>query len=115
MKKNVFIVFICFILVNSCSYFPCGSPKDEWQKLLKEAKKKYSDKVEIRIIPCESIYLDIILKDNNIDTLDLDHLHKLLYNQSSKIGWQTINVYNKNGQYIFSHSFEEKIFIQSGD
>jgi hypothetical protein len=66
-------------------------------------------------IPCEAIYINVKLKIENMDTIVINDIHKILYDPQKKIGWQTLLIYNIEGKYVSSHSSHNMFYYQSGD
>lgn len=118
MKKLFTIIFLLLLVHYSCSRiteFFCGELEGDLKALYQHAERKYVDKILIERIPCEAIYINAFLLDNEVDSILVNSLHQDLYNQQKKIGWQTILVYDKAGNYLFSHSLPGQFYQQSGD
>jgi len=116
--KKLFIIIFSLLLVSSCNQitaFFCGELEGDLKALYQHAERKYADKILIERIPCEAIYINAYLLDNEVDSILVNSLHQDLYNQQKKIGWQTILVCDKAGNYLFSHSSKGKFYQQSGD
>ena len=47
-----------------------------------------------------------------IDTSDIHSLHQYLYDEKNKVGWQVLLVHNANGKCLFSHRYDNSIFLQ---
>ncbi len=113
MKKFLIISVFSFLLY-SCDSIVCGELSGEW-KLQFEKAATATTNLKLENIPCEFYYINVIANSNKIDTNTIHSLHKLLYNQKNKIGWQVLLVYNAEGKYLFSHRYNNSIYIQTGD
>ncbi len=81
--------------------------------MIDSVNKMYYRSFEVRNIPCDQIYLNLYLKTVNFDSTQINNAHKILYNDKLGKGWQTINIYNKNKEYIGSHSWRGSFYYQS--
>ncbi len=109
--KKVYFIFLIFILFScrNVNKTLCGELKGEWKDNYEEASKEYPKLFSIEAVPCESYYINISAKTNNIDTLKISSLHRILYNEQSKIGWLSLKVYDRDGKFVFSRHFSGKI------
>lgn len=92
----------------------CGELSGEWKEQFERANAT-TVSVKAENIPCEFYYINVIITTKHIDTTAIHSIHKYLYNKKSKIGWQVLLVYNTEGQYLFSHRYNDSIYIQKGD
>jgi hypothetical protein len=93
----------------------CGDLNSFEKQSVDSVNKLYGKYADIEPIPCEYIYVNLQLKTEYVDTTKIEAIHKVLFNKETKEGWQSINVYDVNGKYLFSHSFNGKINIKTGD
>ncbi|MBX2925919.1 MAG: hypothetical protein KF746_27230 [Chitinophagaceae bacterium] len=113
MKEAVIIILLAF-LGFSCNNFLCGELSGEWKKQLERAKANAVN-LKIENIPCEFYYINATVTSNHIDTIAIHSIHKYLYDEKSKTGWQVILVHNAEGKYLFSHKYNNSIYVQTGD
>lgn len=66
-------------------------------------------------IPCEFNYIKIKFKTDNYNALILDTIHKMLLDKKTMEGWTTMYIYDKDNNYLYSHSSNNKIYKQTGD
>ena len=108
-------ILICaFTLFLSCNNILCGELSGEWKSLYEQTKSKIVN-LEVEHIPCEFYYINVIVQNEKIDTLAIHNIHRNLYNTKSNIGWQVLQVYDLKKNYLFSHHFNGKIYVQNGD
>jgi len=108
---------ICFIIIIniSCNKLLCGTLDKEHQNLIDSVNIKFKDYFSVVNVPCEYNYIKLELQTSNMDSTLIEETHKILYDPIKKIGWPTIIIYDNNGNYIISHSKNNKFFYQSGD
>jgi hypothetical protein len=94
----------------------CGETGGGNAKKYKIAAKKYPNEYKIEPIPCEYFYLRIRALKDRVDTLKIKELHKLLIDEGPPItGWMSVRVLDKEGKFLFDHSYKGKIsFTPSG-
>ena len=109
------IILSCLFILSSCTDIFCGKINKKQQRMLDTVNLRYNSTFEVEPIPCDYIYLKVKYKITKVDTLLLDEAHDLLYNENQKIGWQTLLIYNEEGEYIFSHSKNGNTYYQTGD
>lgn len=105
------IMIILVLLLFSCKKIDkalCGELKGEWKNIYEKASIEYKDVFLIEPIPCESYYVNVFSKSDNIDTLKVKSLHKILYNEESKIGWLSLKIHSKQGKFLFSNHYSGK-------
>lgn len=110
--KTAIILFLFFL--SSCSSILCGELTGEWKQMLEKASAVFPE-LKVENIPCEFYYIDIFISSEKIDTSEIHSLHKYLYDHKSRIGWQVLQVYDSKQQYLFSHRYNNDMFIQTGD
>jgi hypothetical protein len=116
LKKIVVITIAVSLLILLIFSIPrCGEITDELQRKLATVNSLYGDKIDIEVIPCEMRYLNIRLKELPAKEIPFDSIHAMLYDKAGRSGWITLMVYDSTGKYLFSHSSENKIYIQHGD
>jgi hypothetical protein len=110
IKALFFTVFVSmFFLCKNVDKALCGEFKGEWKGNYEKASKMYPNQFSIETIPCESYYINVFAKTQFIDTSKIGLLHEALYNEQSNIGWLSIKVYDKMGNFSFSHHHSGKI------
>ncbi len=111
MKRLLLVLFSC-CLVFSCNQLNkllCGELTGDLKKMHEEASSKYNGYCLIEVIPCENYYLNVLLVEaQKVDTLKIDNLHRILYDEVNRLGWESIHVLNKDGKFLFSHSYTGK-------
>ena len=107
------LLVICFTLF-SCDSTSCGELTGEWKKQYEKANS-IAKNFKVESIPCEYSYINLILKSKIIDTSAIRVIHKYLYNEKKSIGWNIILVYDTDGKYLFSHKYNDSIYVQKGD
>ncbi|HOV28388.1 MAG TPA: hypothetical protein PK566_18795 [Pseudobacteroides sp.] len=112
MKKNLLFIVI-LALFNGCTGFFCGKIDDEHQKMIDSVNAIYYKSFEVKNIPCEQIYLNLYLKTEFLDSSKVNAAHKVLYNHELNKGWQTINIYSKDNEYLTSHSWRGNFYKES--
>lgn len=93
----------------------CGSLTGVWKEMVNVAALKYDSLLTIENIPCESSYINIKWKTDLTDTSIINDLHKMLYNDSIKKGWVTLLIFDRQGSDLYSHSYTNKVYRQTGD
>lgn len=114
MKSKLIFGLFIYCFCYSCNTFLCGELTGEWKQQFENANSK-AIKFKIENIPCEYFYINLIMLSNEIDTSSIRSIHKILYNKENRIGWQVIKVYDNNRKYLFSHNYNDNIYIQTGD
>ncbi len=59
--------------------------------------------------------MKVTITSKNIDTAAIHAIHPYLYNQKAKTGWPVLLVHDAEGKYLFSHNYNDSIFVQTGD
>lgn len=113
MKKGRLIV-VCVIIVftASCSNFLCG--EHELKQVVEEINSTHKG-LNVEVIPCEYNYINVHLKNTEVDTASLLEIHQRLYYKNEKKGWPVIKVYSKEKKYIFSLNHNGKVFMREED
>jgi len=57
--------------------------------------------------------LNLYLKTEFLDSSKVNAAHKILYNNELNKGWQTINIYSKDNEYLTSHSWRGNFYKES--
>lgn len=114
IDKFILVCLLFAISLCSCTSIMCGELTGEWKQQVDDANKKAID-FKIRHVPCEFRDIDMVFLTGKIDTVSVHSVHKILYNEKNKIGWQVIRVYNKDNKYLFSHRYTDSIYVQSVD
>tara|TARA_B100000678_G_C18217302_1_gene505767 strand:+ start:824 stop:1189 length:366 start_codon:yes stop_codon:yes gene_type:complete len=110
--KKILFIIILLSFIFSCKNVNdmlCGELKGEWKDNYDKASNMYPKFFSIETIPCESYYINVFAKTKSIDTSKIRLIHKALYNEGSKKGWLSIKVYDKEGDFLFSHHQSGKI------
>lgn len=94
-------LFLFCVTMFSCDYILCGDLKGDWLALKQNAEREFGDQFDIENIPCEFYYINIKAKKSDIDTSALKTLHYTLFDSSKNIGWRTLVVFDRNGNYLF--------------
>ena len=110
MKATTIIILFSFIF-QSCNYLLCGELTGEWKNKLEKANE-FSASLKVENIPCEFYYINVIATTKLIDTSAIHSLHKYLYDEKSKVGWQVLLVHNVKGKYLFCRRYNNGIFIE---
>lgn len=110
----IYLLFSC-LLLTSCDRILCGDLPKELEILQSRANSRFSDYLLVENIPCEGFYIKVMYKIEKIDTSIVHSVHKVLYDKKNSVGWPVLLVHDKSGEYIFSHNYENKIYIQTGD
>jgi hypothetical protein len=110
MKATTIIILFSFIF-QSCNYLLCGELTGEWKNKLEKANE-FSASLKVENIPCEFYYINVIATTKLIDTSAIHSLHKYLYDEKSKVGWQVLLVHDAEWKYLFSHRYDNSIFLQ---
>ncbi len=113
MKYVAFFIFSSLLFV-SCSESLCGKLSGEWKRQYDSANK-FSAKLKLENIPCDFYYINVVVLDGLVDTASIHKVHKFLYNPKNNSGWQALLVYSNEGKYLFTHNYNDSIFIQNGD
>lgn len=111
---NLILIPTLFVLLLSCDNFPCGELTGDQKALLANAQARATN-LKIENIPCEFYYMKVTATTKDIDTAAIRAIHPYLYNQKAKIGWAVLMVHDADGKYLFSHNYNDSIFIQTGD
>ena len=111
----IFLIIVIGKSCNKCTEIVCGKLDKEHQELIDSINMKYKNFFMVKPIPCEYSYLTLILLTDNLDSMLINEAHQSLYKKNKKIGWGTFLIYNKNKEYIISHSKTNKFYYQSGD
>jgi hypothetical protein len=112
--RNI-IFFSSLFIINGCTLF-CEDLNDELKSKIDNAQLKYKDVLNIENIPCEGTYINIKMKVSiKSDTIFFNELHKLLYDEEKKVGWGVLVIFDRQNNYMFSHSHNNKIYSQTGD
>jgi hypothetical protein len=112
--KYILAILVSSSFLLSCNNLTCGELTGEWKEQYEKANSVAVD-LKVENIPCEYFYINVILKTKVVDTSAIHSIHRYLYNEKNKIGWQVLQVYDVNGKYIFSHKYNDNIYIQTGD
>lgn len=117
MKNKIILLklFILILILESCGSFLCGELTGDWKEMYEKAQVEYSNDLSVERIPCDFFYIKVVNKGNTIDTNVIHNVHKELFNVNKKIGWEVLMVYDANENYIFSHSYNGKMYVQTGD
>jgi hypothetical protein len=120
-QRNTMIYgFVLVAVIGILSYVlysrdVCEELNGDLQQKRANAEAKYGSLIETEVIPCETRYLNINLKEVSPDKVPFDSIHMLLYDSVKHDGWPTLLVFDPDGKYLFSHSPENKIYKQTGD
>ena len=87
----------------------CGEPGGKWAKMYKDVDTFYNQKIELIDTPCESYFINIRFRTDNIDTNLVKELHQKLYNEKKLEGWKHINIYSKDNIFLFGHLYTGEI------
>ena len=123
LMKRIYriLIFLSVILTfESCDYFTkifCGELEGEYKQMVADINNRYKYQLVIEPIPCDPIYINVLLKTANVDTSIIRSIHKKLYKEDSipTVGWQTLVIYDNKRNYLFSHSYNGYIYKQTGD
>lgn len=110
MKR--FLLFF-LLLNNSCTNFLCGKLDENLQKKIDSVNFIYQKSFTVENIPCEFITIDIILKSEKFDSLQIFESHRILYDSTKRSGWQTIDIFNSKGEYVTTHSWHGFFYDKS--
>jgi len=113
MKLTILLLLI--LLLSSCTDTFCGKIDNRHQEMLDKVNLRYKNILKVENIPCEYIYLEVHYEIVEVDTILLNEVHNLLYDENQRTGWQTLLIYDYRGDYIFSHSKNGNIYYQIGD
>jgi hypothetical protein len=108
------IIAMLVVMGSSCNNFICGELTGEWKTQLENAKA-HAANLKIENTPCEFYYINVTATSKKIDTSAIHSIHKYLYNEKNNIGWQVALVYDVEGKYLFSHRYNDSIYIQKVD
>lgn len=114
IDKYILVCLLFSICMYSCTSIMCGKLTGKWEQQLKEANKNATD-FKVKHIPCEFYDIDMVFTSEQIDTMSVHSVHKILYNEKTKIGWQVIKVYDRNNKYLFSHRYTNSIYVERAD
>lgn len=105
MIHRILIAFAVLLLVASCQQL-C-SLDDTHAKMIEAARSDFHSYCDIDNIACETYYLNVRLKGAESED-STAKLHKMLYHQRDKSGWQSLHVYDKEGQFLITHHYSGK-------
>lgn len=107
-------LLLSLLFFSQCNNL-CGALTGVWKDMVSVAALKYDSLLTVENIPCESRYINIKWKTDLTDTAIINDLHKMLYNDSTKKGWVSLMIFDRNGNYLYSHSYTNKTYRQTGD
>jgi hypothetical protein len=81
----------------------CGELPEFEQEALSGVRAEYDSVAQFSPIPCEQLYIDVTLKGGKVDTTTIRSIHKVLFDDETKRGWQTMNIFSRDNRYLFSH------------
>ena len=114
--KPIYALFLLSLLgscnIDNAIKVICGDLSQDEREKLRIINMKYKSFGEVKSVPCEYIHVNLFLKVDKVDTVKISSIHDLIYDEDSKIGWQSVDVYNKKGEYIFSHHHNGKINVK---
>ncbi|MDJ1498599.1 hypothetical protein QNI19_37035 [Cytophagaceae bacterium DM2B3-1] len=110
IKNPIFTSVLFMVVFTSCGKILCGDIPEKLQRRVDQVDKIYGANIKAEPIPCEMRYINIRLKTAEYDTTIFDSMHKILYDVDKKEGWMTLIVFDKDNKYLFSHSFNNKIY-----
>lgn len=116
--KKIIISIIFLVLVYFLYNFDnltCSNLSYNYQKKINKVHEKYGNLLSVEVIPCEFRYINLKLKHNNFQDTVFHQVHSLLYDSSKKEGWMTLLIFNDKGNYLYSHSINDKFYKQNGD
>lgn len=90
-------------MLCSCTKFFCGELDEERKKMLNKAQVVFNKYCTLENIPCETFFIDVKLKEDENSDLT-SQLHMILYNEQEKVGWLSLHIYDKNGNFLLTHS-----------
>ena len=102
IKIQILVLLIGFLY--GCNTFICGELDAESKIKIERVTATYGDILRIKNIPCEYRYLDVYLLKPDVNDTVLNSVHKLLYDEKTKTGWITLDIYNSDGMYIYTHT-----------
>ena len=100
-------ICISMVILFGCSSV-CGL-NDNLQNKYDQAVDELGDFFRIDVVPCEGYYINVYLKQEQVDTMNVNRLHKILYDSSTRSGWQSLIIYSKQERFLFTHSYSGKI------
>lgn len=112
--KYIIALTFAHIVFSSCNSVLCGDLTGEWKQQFDNANVNAGN-LRVENIPCEFFYINVIVPIGKVDTFSIHSIHKYLYNQEKKSGWQVLLVYDIKENYLFSHKYNDSIYIQNGD
>ena len=115
-KIIVLIIFLSlFYFLYNFDNLLCGSLSSDNQNKINSVHDKYGNLLFVEVIPCEFGYINIKLKHNRFHDTIFHQVHSLLYDSLSKKGWATLLIFDNKGNYLYSHSSNNKFYKQKGD
>lgn len=99
MNKTMFLLIVLLFILSSCDSM-CGLSKER-KKLLEESKAKFGKDYNIDNIPCEPYYLNVKIKKEFIDTLEVLEIQNMLIDKSNNQGWGSVHFYDSNDEFLF--------------
>jgi hypothetical protein len=105
------VVFSLTISCNRLTNWICGDLGKYEKEAIIKVQNSFGKIVSIEPIPCELIYVNMVLKSSSIDSTSVSLIHKIIYDIENKKGWQTINVYDRNRKYMYSHHYSGEINV----
>lgn len=90
----------------------CGELGEFEKQSIDSVEKLHVSYIKVETIPCEYLYVNLHLKTEYVDTLRIGQIHKILFNEETKEGWQSMNIYDAHDQYLFSHHYNGKINVK---
>lgn len=117
MKKFFLInsILISLFLYQSCTNTVCGELDSEYKKKIDSVENKFGDVMKVEHIPCEYRYIKVYSLTSNINDTILNSVHGILYNKKTQKGWLSLDVYDNNGKYLYSHNTNNQTYVRSGD
>lgn len=105
MIHRILFGFATLLLVASCQQL---CPLDETHaKMIEAARSDFHSYCDIDNIPCETYYLNVRLKGDESEDITAK-LHKMLYHESDIAGWQSLHIYDDEGQFLITHHYSGK-------
>lgn len=102
-------LLLSLLFFSQCNN-PCGALTGVEKDMVNVASLKYDSLLTVENIPCESSYINVKGKTEITDTSTINDLHKMLYNNSTKKGWVTLLIFDRQGNYLYSHSLIQTKF-----
>lgn len=114
MNRFFYKYFIFIFLTISCDSFDnwlCGEIDSELKENIEQANDLYPKEFKVEIIPCEYSYLNIHALNKSVDTTKIDSIQTIICTRQNPTVWNSIDVYDSEGNYLFSRSNSGKISI----